>query len=367
MELCVKVVTEGILKELTKNNPNKNVVMSPASMNIVLNMAASGSAGKTLDQFLGSLGSETITELSSKSSSLMGLFDLNTAADPDPDYTDSEYSAPPELSLQEKVKNEVNSWAEEKTKGLMKGFLPPTSKLKGPLFFANALYFKAAWLDQFVASSTRDEDFHLLDGKTIRAPFMTQIEESMKMCGSFEDFKVIRLNYNSGRCYSNNFPRFCMDIILPERKNGLEDLLEKFNSDTKLLLQDFKLEDMLVTEMWIPKWKFSYGLDMVKLVKKLGLTMPFNYPDVDFTEAMDSSDAEEIFISKMLHKACISVNEEGTEGASIVSCNENLGCSMYPPPEIQFVADHPFMFMIKEKGSGAVIFTGAVLNPLSDI
>ncbi|KAH7516723.1 hypothetical protein FEM48_Zijuj10G0165200 [Ziziphus jujuba var. spinosa] len=97
MELCVKVVTEGILKELTKNNPNKNVVMSPASMNIVLNMAASGSAGKTLDQFLRSLGSETITELSSKSSSLMGLFDLNTAADPD--YTDSEYSAPPELSL----------------------------------------------------------------------------------------------------------------------------------------------------------------------------------------------------------------------------------------------------------------------------
>ncbi|XP_015866454.3 serpin-ZX-like [Ziziphus jujuba] len=402
MELRVKVVTEGILKELTKNNPNKNVVMSPASMNIVLNMAASGSAGKTLDQFLGSLGSETITELSSKSSSLMGLFDLNTAADPDPDYTDSEYSAPPELSLvnlmfvdqqyplkpsfqeivrdiyktepkrinfdqQEKVKNEVNSWAEEKRKGLMKGFLPPTSKLKGPLFFANALYFKAAWLDQFVASSTRDEDFHHLDGKTIRAPFMTQIEESMKMCGSFEDFKVIRLNYNTGRCYSNNFPRFCMDIILPERKNGLQDLLEKFNSDTKLLLQDFKLEDMLVTEMWIPKWKFSYGLDMVKLVKKLGLTMPFNYPDVDFTEAMDSPDADEIFISKMLHKACISVNEEGTEGASIVSCNENLGCSMYPPPEIQFVADHPFMFMIKEKGSGAVIFTGAVLNPLSDI
>nr|XP_048318030.1 serpin-ZXA-like [Ziziphus jujuba var. spinosa] len=336
MELCVKVVTEGILKELTKNNPNKNVVMSPASMNIVLNMAASGSAGKTLDQFLGSLGSETITELSSKSSSLMGLFDLNTAADPDPDYTDSEYSAPPELSLvnlmfvdqqyplkpsfqeivrdiyktepkrinfdqQEKVKNEVNSWADEKTKGLVKGFLPPTSKLKGPLFFANALYFKAAWLDQFVASSTRDEDFHLLDGKTIGAPF------------------------------------------------------------------DFKLEDMLVTEIWIPKWKFSYGLDMVKLVKKLGLTLPFNYPDADFTEAMDSPDAEEIFISKMLHKACISVNEEGTEGASIVSCDENLGCSMYPPPEIQFVADHPFMFMIKEKGSGAVIFTGAVLNPLSDI
>ncbi|XP_060669185.1 serpin-Z1 [Ziziphus jujuba] len=130
---------------------------------------------------------------------------------------------------------------------------------------------------------------------------------------------------------------------------------------------DFKLEDMLVTEIWIPKWKFSYGLDMVKLVKKLGLTLPFNYPDADFTEAMDSPDAEEIFISKMLHKACISVNEEGTEGASIVSCDENLGCSMYPPPEIQFVADHPFMFMIKEKGSGAVIFTGAVLNPLSDI
>ncbi|XP_015895967.2 serpin-ZX [Ziziphus jujuba] len=400
MEFCVKVVTEGILEELTKNNPNRNVVMSPASMNVVLNMAASGSAGKTLDQFLGSLGSETITELSCKTSSLMGLFDLDTAADPDPDYSDSAYNAPPELSLvnvmfvdqqcplkpsfqeivrdvyktepkivdfnqEEKVRNEVNSWAEEKTKGLIKGFLPPTSKLKGPLFFANALYFKAAWLDQFVASSTRDEDFHLLDGKTIRAPFMTQIEESMQRCGSFEDFKVIRLNYSTGGCYSNNHPRFCMDIILPERKNGLQDLLERFNSDTKLLLQDFKLEDMLVTEIWIPKWKFSYDLDTIELMNKLGLTLPFKYPEADFTEAMDSPLGKLLHIGKMYHKACISVNEEGTEGASIFSA-ELLAGSMYRPPEVQFVADHPFMFMIREKVSGVVIFTGAVLNPLSD-
>lgn len=78
MEFCLNVVTEGILEELIKN-PEENVVMSPASMNVLLNMVASGSAGKTLEQFLRILGAKNITDLNSDSLSLMALLDQSTA------------------------------------------------------------------------------------------------------------------------------------------------------------------------------------------------------------------------------------------------------------------------------------------------
>ncbi|XP_048318032.2 serpin-ZXA [Ziziphus jujuba] len=290
MEFCVKLAAEGILEEVIKDQ-GKNVVMSPTSMNLLLNMAALGSSGDTLKQFHGCLA--------------------------------------------ENVINEVNSWAEKSTKGLIKDFLPPSIQLKPPLLLANALYFKATCKDQFKASLTRD--FHLLAGKTIKVPFMTQVEQKQRY-GSFKDFQVVRLYYDTGGCYhyDNDHPSFCMDIILPDRRNGLQDLLQKFNSDTELLME------------------------------KLGLTLPFNYKLADFTETIHSPLGKQLFIDKMFQKSCIEVDEEGTEGASVSGGLGFGGRSMYcQAPEVEFVADHPFMFIIREEVSGAVIFTGAVLNPLS--
>ncbi|KAH7516712.1 hypothetical protein FEM48_Zijuj10G0164100 [Ziziphus jujuba var. spinosa] len=122
MEFCLKVATEGIQKQVIRD-ANKNVVMSASSLNLLLNMAALGSSGKTLKQSLGGcLGSETITNLRSKSSYLMALL-LD--------------SIPTQNS----------------TSGLIEDYLPRLVKLEPPLLLANALCFKGAWRDPFIALS----------------------------------------------------------------------------------------------------------------------------------------------------------------------------------------------------------------------
>ena len=259
----------------------------------------------------------------------------------------------------------MNSWAKYNTKGMIREFLSPNiTKLKGPLLLANAVHFKAAWAEPFKASMTRNEDFHLLDGKTsVGVPFM--IETSRReYYGSFEDFKVVRLfcRQNVGNSLKK---QFCMDIILPHKRDGLQDVIEKFNSNPKMLQEDFKLHRKRVDELWIPKWKFSYELDVTELVTNLGLTLPFSLRDADFTEMIDSpNDGDRFYMRNIFQKSIIDVNEEGAEAAA-VTCAGVVSCAMPPSELITFVADHPFLFMIKETVSGAVIFTGAVLNPLS--
>ncbi|KAH7516725.1 hypothetical protein FEM48_Zijuj10G0165400 [Ziziphus jujuba var. spinosa] len=329
MEFCVKLAAEGILEEVIKDQ-GKNVVMSPTSMNLLLNMAALGSSGDTLKQFL---GYHTYTFKPSFKEEVRNIYKT------EPETVDF-------INQAENVINEVNSWAEKSTKGLIKDFLPPSIQLKPPLLLANALYFKATCKDQFKASLTRD--FHLLAGKTIKVPFMTQVEQKQRY-GSFKDFQVVRLYYDTGGCYhyDNDHPSFCMDIILPDRRNGLQDLLQKFNSDTELVLRDF--EDL-------------------ELMEKLGLTLPFNYKLADFTETIHSPLGKQLFIDKMFQKSCIEVDEEGTEGASVSGGLGFGGRSMYcQAPEVEFVADHPFMFIIREEVSGAVIFTGAAENMRNEV
>ncbi|KAF3441490.1 hypothetical protein FNV43_RR15404 [Rhamnella rubrinervis] len=156
-----------------------------------------------------------------------------------------------------------------------------------------------------------------------------------------------------------------MDIILPHKRDGLQDVIENFNSNPKLLQEDFKLDTKIVNKLWIPKWRFSNDLVATELMKKLGLTLPFSYPDADFTEITDSPIGEELYIKEIFQRSVIEVNEEGAVAAAVTCAMGVAGCARPPPERITFIADHPFMFMIKEIVSGAVIFTGAVLNPLS--
>lgn len=260
----------------------------------------------------------------------------------------------------EKLRNKANTWAEKRTNGLIKEFISPSDELGGPLFLANALHFKAVWDKQFEKPWTKDDDFHLLDGRTIKVPFMFGERNWAEYYGSYEDFKVIKLPYLGDEV---NRAHYSMYIYLPHKYNGLQDMIKKFNSDRNILLKDPQLKLTDITTLMIPKWQFSYGLDASESIQNLGLTMPFLYPDANFTGIIDP---KELYIRRIFHKSCISVNEEGTEGAAVSAADLYAGCSMYEPPKTYFVADHPFMFMIKERSSGAVIFTGAVLNPLSD-
>ncbi|KAM6583359.1 hypothetical protein CsatB_010361 [Cannabis sativa] len=357
MEFCTQIAAQLILDEIKKNESSaKNFVMSPLSINLMLNMVAAGAEGNTLEQFLKFLGSQGIEDLNQKSSVMMSLLRSSSG---------SKASTP---SHGDKVREDVNLWVEKETRGLIKQLLSKGVNLAPPLCLANAIYFKGSWEDPFMVSKTQDKEFHILNRETIQVPFMNSHNVSHDYA-SLDDFKVLKLPYERIVLGNNGKQiQLSMYLLLPHDTYGLEDMVEKFNLDTKLLAPE-SLNDHLrkvkLSRVSIPKMKFSYNVDAKELVKKKGLTLAFNEVDADFSKIVYSqSPGSNVFIQTMLQKCCIEVNEGGTEAATATFfCPRSKPPRNKPPQIVTFVADHPFMFMIVEEFSNLVVFTGAVLDP----
>ncbi|XP_022004260.1 serpin-ZX-like [Helianthus annuus] len=126
------------------------------------------------------------------------------------------------INMADEVADEVNLWVEKQTNRLIKQLLPPNSVNNLTwLIFANAIYFKGAWLEKFNRSSTVDADFHLLDGSTITVPVMTN-GKTQFVC-QYDGFKVLQLLYLQGEDHRE----FAMYFYLPDEKDGLPSLVDK--------------------------------------------------------------------------------------------------------------------------------------------
>ncbi|GFP83143.1 serpin-zx [Phtheirospermum japonicum] len=316
-----------------------NFVFSPLSMHVVLCMVAAGSSGPTRVQFLGYLKSMSVEELNSLSSQVATLLlaDGGPLGGPRLSFADgvwvdqsltlkpafkeiveNEYKAASNhVDFENKayeVREEVYAWAEKETNGLIKDLLPSGSvNSLTKLILANALYFKGAWVDKFDASLTKDDDFFLSNGTSVRVPFMSSWErQSMH---AFDGFKVLRLPYEQG-------------------------------DDNR---RDFR----------VPKFKINFGFEATKVLQGQGLVLPFSPGGL--TEMVENG--EGLKISRFFHKSCIEVDEQGTEAAAASACVIDEEYCLIEEEVVDFVADHPFLFVVREDVSGAVLFVGQVLNP----
>jgi serpin B len=254
------------------------------------------------------------------------------------------------------VTKEVNLWAKKETNGLITEILPQGSiDNLTRLIFANALYFRGAWNVPFPDERTYNYDFHLMNGNSVKVPFMSNNEH--QFIGVFDDFKVLRLPYKQGK----DNRQFSMYIFLPNAKDGLLALVEKVASEFELLehsLSLIKMEE--VGKFRIPKFKFLFGLETSHMLEELGVILPFSSGGL--TKMVDSLDGQNLSVSNIFHKSCIEVNEEGTEAA--VASEVNI--AFCDPNGIDFVADHPFFFLIREVSTRTILFAGQVLNPLDE-
>ncbi|GKE13740.1 serpin-ZX, partial [Tanacetum coccineum] len=147
------------------------------------------------------------------------------------------------------------------------------------------------------------------------------------------------------------------------RNDGLLNLLELFHSDGALFHGDFDLKPEWLSNLWIPKFKISCTFDPNNVMEQMGLTLPFEKTNKELSGIVDMRGLYDnmLYVSKINQFSYIEVEEKGTVAAA---CTRMLmaggGCG---PPPISFVADHPFMFMIREDTSRAVLFVGAVLDP----
>ncbi|XP_060960581.1 serpin-ZXA-like [Cannabis sativa] len=219
----------------------------------------------------------------------------------------------------------------------------------------NVLYFKGLWKVPFMASNTADEKFHILNGETIKVPFLKSFYVYHSYA-SLDDFKVLKLRYERVVGDDGKPLQFSMYLLLPHDTYGLQDMVEKFNLDPKLLAPkslNNHLRKVKLSRVSIPKMKFSYDVDAMELLEEKGLTLPFTEGEADFSKMVYSHlESNNVFIGTMLHKSCIEVNEEGTKATSATSLRFEIEAECdsdsSPPPLPTFDADHPFMFMIVE-------------------
>ncbi|XP_065868002.1 serpin-ZXA-like [Euphorbia lathyris] len=381
--LGTEIASNSILKEID-NGCQQNLVLSPLLLHIALNMLASASTGRTLKQLLQFLESESIADLNAQSSlfaelatsgggggpiiSLANGIWVNDGFPLKPSFkqlVEDVYKAKSEsfdfVNQGEQVRGEINSWAKEASNGHIYPLLPRGFFTKDAIaLLASAIYFKGIWTQKFDASNTKDEDFHLLNGQTIKVPFMKK-SNTRQLYRSFESFKLLQMEYKNGQSDDKNYDMY---IFLPHKKDGLQELVEKFRADPRFLLENREVSKVLLNELQLPKMKYEYELNVKKTMEEVGLDLLFDEKKAEITEMVET--CEVIYLSKAIQKSYIEVDEEGTI-ATAINIFSLCGCPRSrpkpPPPQHSFVADHPFLFMIKEEVSDIIVFIRAALNP----
>ncbi|TVU25848.1 hypothetical protein EJB05_28359, partial [Eragrostis curvula] len=247
----------------------------------------------------------------------------------------------------------VNLWVNQSTKGIVTTLLPDGSVDQNTgLVLGSTLYFRGRWLDRADTRTTAVQQFCCLDGTCVEVPFVEY--DRTRLFAVHNGFKVIKLPYQKGK----NERKFSMYIFLPDAHDGLFELTKKIFSESTFLEQHLPTEKCHV-DIRVPKFTISFQTDMKDFLKEMGLELPF-LRDADFLDMVKEDESSgPLFLSDVVHKAVLEVNDEGIEETSVTM---GLG---KPSPAEHFVAGHPFFFVIKEEVSDTVIFMGHVLDPSS--
>jgi serine protease inhibitor len=245
------------------------------------------------------------------------------------------------------VRVEINGWVARKTVNKIQNILSPGSlDARTRLILANAIYFKGAWATPFLRAITRTQPFHLSANNQAYATFMIQADR-VKFTES-QEFQAVELPYK-GNAQS-------MVILLPRQIDGL-GLIEKQVTPAFL---DGLLAKMTTTEVGIdlPRFKIESGFELKDALASMGMTDAFNWPKADFSGI---NGTRLLYISKVIHKAWVEVNEEGTEAAAATVVQIKVGSAPRQLP--RFSADHPFIFFIRDAHTGSLLFIGRVTDP----
>jgi serpin B len=239
----------------------------------------------------------------------------------------------------------INAWVNDKTNGLITEIVDDPIAVNLVMFLINAIYFKGDWTFQFDKDLTDDAPFYLEDGGQVQVPMMRTSGEIE--IGHYRDDEVeaIDLTYG-GKAYS-------MTIVMPTGDGGVSTLVQSLDA-----ARWAEIIDGLTTsewEVWMPKYTLEYELELSEVLKALGMEIAFDELNADFSKISDW----QTFISAVKHKTFVDVNEEGTEAAAVTSVE--VGVVSAPPAVI---VDRPFVFAIREKFSGTIVFMGKIMNPV---
>jgi len=215
------------------------------------------------------------------------------------------------------------------------------------MYLIDAIYFKGTWTTEFDPADTHDDSFRLLDGSP-KAVRMMMLKDTMQYWES-NDFQAVDLPYGDGF--------FSMTIILPKPEKHIDQLVAEFTQENwGQWVSAFRDKHGTLE---LPRFKLEYELQMNNVLQALGMGIAFETCCADFSGIADVS-PERLYISEVKHKTFVEVNEEGTEAAAVTSVaigKTSVGDSF------TMKVNRPFLFVIREHHSNAIIFAGKILAP----
>jgi len=241
--------------------------------------------------------------------------------------------------------DKINGWISNKTNGKIDRMVEDIDP-QLVMFLINAIYFKGELVTSLNESATKQADFFLSDGSTVKAAMM-----STKGNFSFyegEDFKAARLPY--GR------DKIAMYVFLPKGDVALDSFIESLSQET---LENYIGRFSMVKglEVRFPKFKIEYGVKRLNdVLKEIGMEVAFDPTNANFTGIA----FVQLFIDYVDHKALIEVNEKGTVAAAATVVGISLTAM---PTNHTFIVDRPFFFVIRDDRSETILFMGKVENP----
>lgn len=363
-----------LYRHVAADNPGADVVFSPFSISTALSMVWLGARGTTADEIAAAMRFQLPgTSHHSAWRDLLERFDgeelqdidlrianrlwgergyqfLETYLEQGLEY----YNAPlEELDFSgnpEPSRVAINEWVEEQTADRIKDLIPPGAiDPTTRLVLTNAIYMKADWARPFPHDKTHEGDFTRADGDTMTVSFMNQ--STRFPYGEWNDWQVLNLPYRGGR--------LAMAVLLPQETGALPTLEEGFDLGGAMTFVRDGLETRQV-QVKLPRFRSELSTGLNQVLQSMGMQTAFGL-QADFS-GMSGND--ELYLSSVVHKAFIEVDEEGTEAAAATAAIMAVKSIILEPEDVvEFQATHPFMYIIHDMETGAVLFMGRVMEP----
>jgi serine protease inhibitor len=355
-----------VFQEIIKSDKDQNVFISPLSISMALGMTLNGANGATKDAMQSALELAGLSDqqVNENYKSLIDLLDgldqkvkfqiansiwyrnILTFEQPFLDVNKNYFNA--EVSgldfSNPQSKNIINAWVEDNTNGKIKQIVDNIDPLS-VMFLINAIYFKGTWTYEFEKNKTQDGVFNLPDGSQVPCKMMVQAGEFSYLAN--DDFQAVDLPYGD--------ELFSMTVILPQQGKDIDALMETLSAEN---WNDwFDNISQSEGELYFPRFGLDYEITLNDVLKAMGMEIAFSPSQADFTRMYKNGG---LYIYEVKHKSFIEVNEEGTEAAAATVVDMRL-TSVGSGFTMQ--VDRPFIFAIREKHSGTILFIGKITNP----
>lgn len=358
MDLAVKLFRSSVAAD-----PEKNVLLSPLSIQLALAMTANGAAGQTREEMETLLGSGiSLEELNQNLRSYVEnlpsgeRYKLHIAnsvwfrdgLEVTPDFLQQNadyYGAQIyQSAFDDQTRKDINLWVKEHTDGMIDKIVDQIDP-NAVMFLVNALAFDAHWSYEYQKSDVRSGSFTDIFGKTRTVDKMHSLETTYLV----DDQAIGFVKGYSGGKYS-------FAVLLPQEGVDIHDYISNLTGDR--LLSTLRDPQYGVITVLLPKFQCEYTLPMNEILQELGMPTAFDGGLADFSKMAHAS--ENIYIGNVLHKTFISVNEQGTKAGAATKVQMDKYC--IEPSDWTLDLNRPFVYLILDSATHLPLFMGTVLE-----